>query len=396
MSVKPAERTKNIKYAVRDVVQLAREVEAGGKDMIYLNIGDPNQYGFRTPEHMIEAVHRAMRFNQNGYAPSEGTPDATEAIRAEAARKGIKAEYVCVTTGGSEGIDMALTALVNPGENVLTPSPGYPLYTAVLAKLGAELNPYLLNEDDGWQPDIDDLANRVNDRTRAIILINPNNPTGSVYSRERLLAIVEIARKHRLVIFSDEIYDKLLLDGDEHVSVASIAGDVPVLTFNGISKSYLAPGWRIGWVIMSGPGNVIGDFNAALMKLARARLSSSYPMQCAIKPALEGPQDHLRAVGDELRLRRDITVEMLRAIDGIELVPPRAAFYAFPKIEIERDDHDFVCDLIRATGVVTVHGSGFGQKPGTRHFRVVYLPAPELLRDAYTRIAGFVKDGARA
>ena len=388
----PSHRTEKITYAVRDIVLLADEVARQGKEMLYLNIGDPNKFDFQTAPHIVEAVSRAMRDNYNGYAPSSGIEEGRQAIINCARSKGIdRIRDVFVTTGASEAIDICLTALVNPGENVLIPSPGYPLYSAIINKLSGEPRPYYLNEDDNWQPDIEDIASRIDEKTRAIVIINPNNPTGAVYREEVLRGIIDLALEHNLVIFSDEIYDSLILDEIPHVSTASLNGDVPVITFNGLSKNYLAPGFRIGWGIVSGPEDELRDYVEAINKLLRARLCANHPIQWAIKVALEGEQDQLIEVRQKLRRRRDITVEMLNAIDGITCVKPEGAFYAFPRLHIEGSDDEFVRELIRETGVVVVPGSGFGERPGTKHFRVVYLAPEEVLEKAYGRIDNFIR-----
>ncbi len=386
----PAKRTENITYAVRDIVVLAQEVAKSGKEMLYLNIGDPNLFDFETPRKMIEAAYRAMLENKNGYAPSSGIAEARDAIAWEAERKGIRnVRDIFVTTGASEAIELALTALVNEGENVLTPTPGYPLYTAVASKLQAIENPYYLNEENGWQPDIEDIKSKINEKTKAIIIINPNNPTGSNANKETILQLIELAREHNLVIFADEIYDKLLFDGNEHISIASLDSEAPVITFGGLSKNYLAPGWRIGWGVVSGNSEILDDYIEAINKMLRARLSASHPIQYAIAPALKGDNEHLAETMEKLTRRRDMTVEMLNAIDGIDCVKPEGAFYAFPRLNKVSDDAKFVAELIKATGVVVVPGSGFGQAPGTQHFRVVFLPPENVLEKAYKSIAEF-------
>ncbi|NOX58585.1 MAG: aminotransferase class I/II-fold pyridoxal phosphate-dependent enzyme [Planctomycetes bacterium] len=388
----PARRTENIKYAVRDVVALAQEVAATGKSMCYLNIGDPNLFDFQTPAHIVEAVHQAMKANKNGYAPSSGIKNALASINAQAASQGIESiQHTFVTTGASEAIDLALTALVNEGENVLTPSPVYPLYTAILSKIDGVNNPYYLDEANNWEPDIADIASKINDKSRAIILLSPNNPTGTVYSQETLRAVLDLAIKHNLVIFSDEIYDKLLLDDMPYTSTASLSQDVPVVTFNGMSKAYLAPGFRIGWGIVSGPAGVVGDYCEAIQKLERARLSANHPEQYAISAALDGDHAFLEPVLKKLRSRRDLTVERLNAIDGISCVPPQAAFYAFPRLDLGIDDETFVQKLVRETGTVCVHGSGFGQRPGTQHFRVVFLAPEDTLNRAFDNIEAIAR-----
>jgi alanine-synthesizing transaminase len=388
-----AHRLDNVRYAIRDLAVIADGVAKQGHKVLCLNVGDPNIFDFKTPPHLIEAVYKAMRDNKNGYAPSPGIPEALEAIRGEAARKGITSvRDVFVTYGASEAVEICLTALLNPGDEILTPCPDYPLYSAVLAKLGVKYIPYYLNEDDGWQPDLVDLKPKVTSNTRALVLINPNNPTGSVCSRRMLEQIADLARRHNLVIFADEIYDKLMLDGDEHISLASVAPDIPVVTFGGLSKNYLAPGWRLGWGITSGDIAAVKPYIEGIHRLLRARLSANHPEQYAVKPALEGPQDHLIATNRRLRAQRDLTVKSCNAIPRMSCVAPRGAFYAFPRIEIPEGDDVFVKELLLQKHVLVVHGSGFGQKPGTKHFRLVFLPDEPTLTQAYAAIAEFMRE----
>jgi alanine-synthesizing transaminase len=388
--ISPAVRTKKITYAVRDIVVLANEVAKTGKEMLYLNIGDPNLFDFAPPRHMVEATHQAMLNNFNGYSPSSGIKPALDAIAKEAERKNIgNVQDIFVTTGASEAIDICLTALVNDGENVLTPTPGYPLYTAIQSKLQTMENPYYLNEKNGWQPDLEDIRSKINDKTRAIIIINPNNPTGSNCSKETLKDLIKIAQDNNLVIFADEIYDKLLFEGEQHTSIASLNSEIPMITFGGLSKNYMVPGFRIGWGIVSGNRAVLKDYIEAINKLLRARLSANHPEQYAIPSALEGDQSHLEIANKKLTSRRDMTVEMLNKIPGISCVKPEGAFYAFPRLHMNTPDNVFVAELIKETGVVVVPGSGFGQRPETNHFRVVFLPPEELLMKAYKNIADF-------
>jgi len=389
----PASRTANITYAVRDVVLLAEQVAATGKEMLYLNIGDPNLFDFATPPHIIDAVTEAMRANHCGYAPSAGVESARQAIRAEAERKGIKAiQDIFITSGASEAIDLCLTALLEPGQNVLTPVPGYPFYTAMLAKLKAKENFYYLDESNGWQPDVADIAAKIDKDTRGIVVVNPNNPTGSLAGRDTLQAIVDLAGKHNLLILADDIYDKLVFDGAEFVPPASLSDEVPMVTFNGMSKSYLAPGFRLGWGIVTGPAEALGDYVEAINKMLRARLSANHPEQWAVPVALEGDHGHVTEMVAKLTRRRDLTVEMLNAVDGISCVPPGGAFYAFARLHTDRPDTEFTAELCRRTGVVVVPGSGFGQAPGTQHFRVVFLPEEKILADAYRRIGEFASE----
>jgi alanine-synthesizing transaminase len=391
-----ASRLENVRYAIRDLACVADEVALQGHKILALNIGDPNVFDFVTPAHLIEAVYRAMKDGKNGYAPSAGIKEALDAIRGEAVRKGItNIRDIFVTSGVSESVDICLTALLNPGEDILTPCPDYPLYSAVLAKLDIGLNTYYLNEEDGWQPDLDDIKSKITPRTRGIVLINPNNPTGSVCSRKMLQDIAELARRHNLVIFADEIYDKLILDDDQHISLAAVAPDVPVVTFGGLSKNYLAPGWRIGWGVVSGDPAIVKPYVEAIGKLLRSRLCANHPEQYAIKPALEGPQEHLIEVRKKLRTRRDLTVKWCNSTPRVSCVSPRGAFYAYPRLDIPEGDDVFVKELLLQKHVLVVHGSGFGQKPGTKHFRIVFLPDEKTLSSAYAAIAEFMRERYR-
>ena len=391
--ISAATRLDNVRYAIRDLACIADEVARAGHKILPLNIGDPLNFDFQTPAHMIEAVYKAMRDGRNGYAPSSGIKEALDAIRAEAARKGItNIQDVFVTSGVSESVDVCLAALLNPGENLLTPSPDYPLYSAVLAKLGVALNTYDLNEEDGWQPDLEDVCAKISPQTRGLVLINPNNPTGAVCTRPMLESIADLARRHNLVIFADEIYDKLILDNDQHFSLAAVAPDVPVVTFGGLSKNYLAPGWRIGWGVVSGDAALVKPYVEGINRLLRARLCANHPEQYAIRAALEGPQDHLAGVLKKLRSRRDLTVRWCNSTPRVSCVSPRGAFYAFPRIDIPEGDDIFVRELLLSKHVLVVHGAGFGQRPGTKHFRIVFLPDEDTLRRAYESIGDFMRE----
>lgn len=385
----PARKTENITYAIRDIIVLADEVAKTGKEMLFLNIGDPNVYDFRTPNHIIDSVNNAMKNNKNGYAHSSGVKSALDAIERDAEKKGINNILdVFISTGASEAIEICLSALLNAGENFLMPTPGYPLYTAVQSKLELEPNPYYLDEANGWQPDIEDIRSKINDKTKAIVIINPNNPTGSVCNKETLLQIIDLALEHELLIISDEIYDKLYFDGGKHIAIASLNPDVSCITFSGLSKNYIAPGFRIGWGVASGKREVMSEYLEAVNKILRARVCANHPIQHAVLDALEGDQGHLVDMVARLERRRDITKHMLDKIDGIDLVKPMGAFYAFPKIDVDDDAH-FCAELLKATGVIVVPGNGFGQRPGTHHFRVVILPPEEVLEKAFGYIGEF-------
>ncbi|MBE2279087.1 MAG: aminotransferase class I/II-fold pyridoxal phosphate-dependent enzyme [Ignavibacteriaceae bacterium] len=390
--IQAAKRTEKITYAIRDIIVVSNEVAKTGKEMLYLNIGDPNIYDFAPPRHMLDRTYEAMLANKNGYSPSSGIIPAVDAIKREANRKGIKEVHdAFITHGASEAIDICLTALVNDGENVLTPSPGYPLYTAIAAKLSAYENPYYLDESNGWQPDVEDIKKKINDKTKAIVLINPNNPTGSLCSKEVLEEIIKLADQHKLVIFADEIYDKLLFDGKEHIAVASLTDEVPVITFGGLSKNYFVPGFRIGWGVVSGNKNKLAHYLDAINRILRSRLSANHAQQYCIQEALEGDQSHIGEAMKKLHIRRDLTFKMLNEIEGISCVKPEGAFYAFPRLHTDKSDFEFVKGLIKETGAVVVHGSGFGQVPGTHHFRVVFLPNEEILTKAYNGIGEYFK-----
>jgi alanine-synthesizing transaminase len=389
----PATRMANVRYAIRDLAVVADEVARQGHKILYLNIGDPCKFDFPTPPHMVEAVLKAMRDGHNGYADSLGIKPAIDAIYNEAERNGFRQiQSVFVGMGSGEVIESCLTALLNPGDNVLTPRPEYPLYGAVMAKLDCPVNDYDLDEDNDWQPDVTDIERKINSRTRAILLINPNNPTGSVYAQETLESVLELARQHGLVIFADEIYEKLIFDPREkHISIATLATDVPVVTFNGLSKAYLVPGWRIGWGIATGPREILQPYMESVHRLLRARISAPHPFQHAIRPALEGPQHHISEMCEKLRRRAEITIEWAKRTPRVKLAPPKGAFYAHPTIEVPEDDLTFVTDLLKQKHVLVVHGSGFGQKPGTHHFRIVFLPQETVLDAAYEAITEFMR-----
>ncbi|MBI4463615.1 MAG: aminotransferase class I/II-fold pyridoxal phosphate-dependent enzyme [Acidobacteria bacterium] len=392
LEVRPSERSANIRYAIRDILNLAQEAQAAGKELLPLNIGDPLLFDFRTPRHIIEATYQAMLAGRNGYAPSAGVEEAIEAVRREASSLGMRnIQDVFITSGVSEGIEIAFAALLNTGENILIPSPGYPLFEATLAKLGFEAIPYYLDETNGWQPDLSQMARLINGRTRAIVVINPNNPTGAVCHRERLRGILDLAARHGLLTFSDETYSKLLLDPLEHVPLASLISEQPVVTFNGLTKAYLVPGFRVGWGILSGDERNVADYREAIAKMLRVRLCANHPAQFAIRPALEGNQGHIPEMVAKLRRRRELIVSLLNSVPNIRCSSPQAAFYAFPRLEISRSDQEFVADLIRQTGVLVVPGTGFGQQPGSKHFRLVFLPAEETLEKALNLIGAFAR-----
>jgi alanine-synthesizing transaminase len=389
-----ASRIGGFTYAIRNIVAEARKVEASGLKVRYLNIGDPIPFGFETPPHMIEAVARAVRDGHNGYAPSVGIAPAREAVTVECVNRGMPmtADRVVITSGTSEGIELALTALAESGDEVLVPVPTYPLYTAVLAKIGARPVFYRTDAGRGWQPDLDHVRSLVSPRTRALVVIDPNNPTGATYPADTRRALLEIADTNNLPLLADEVYADLAFDGPVP-AFASQNPDAPVITFSSLSKAYLAPGWRAGWMAV-GRTDRLDDVLAAVKKLADGRLCSTGPMEYALVAALTGDRSHQAAFRAALRERAILSHERLNAIAGISSVMPAAAFYAMPRVALPRGvtDQDYVLGLLRATGVLCVYGSGFGSTPADGFFRVVFLARPAELSAIYDLIAGFTRD----
>jgi alanine-synthesizing transaminase len=389
-----AGRISGFVYAIRNIVAEAKRVEATGTTVRYLNIGDPILFGFSTPPHLIEAVDRAVRDGHNGYVPSAGIAAAREAVADECTRRGmpLSADRVVLTAGTSEGIELALTALAEAGDEVLIPSPTYPLYTAVLAKIGARPVFYRTDPGNGWLPDLDHLRSLITPSTRAIVAIDPNNPTGAVYPPAVRRALVEIADAHNVPLLADEVYADVAFDGPLP-AIAAGYPDAPVITFSSLSKAYLAPGWRAGWMGV-GRTDRLDDVLAAVKKLADGRLCATGPMEYAITAALNGDRSHQAAFRDALRARAEVTTTRLNAIDGITVVAPTAAFYAMPRVALPPGvtDEEYVIGLLRATGVLCVYGSGFGARPEDGFFRIVFLASPEELAPIYDDIGRFTAE----
>jgi len=389
-----AERVRGFSYAIRNIVAEARKIEASGRTVRYLNIGDPIIFGFQTPPHMIEAVERAMHDGDNGYAPSVGILKAREAVAAECVQRGMPMhpDRVVVTSGTSEGIELALTALAGPGDEVLIPVPTYPLYTAVLAKIGARAVFYRTDERRGWQPDVDHIRSLISPATRALVVIDPNNPTGATYSAEARRALVDLSYQHNFPLLADEVYADLAFDGPVP-AIAALNPDAPVITFSSLSKAYLAPGWRAGWLAVAQTDR-LDDVLGGIKKLADGRLCSTGPMEHALAAALTGDRSHQQMFRDALRERARVTFEQMNAIEGVTCVAPTAAFYAMPRVALPagKTDEDFVLGLLRATGVLCVYGSGFATAPGDGYFRIVFLASPPELREIYQLIAHFTRE----
>jgi alanine-synthesizing transaminase len=386
-----ARRVGQFSYAIRNIVVEAQRVEAAGMPVRYLNIGDPVAFGFRTPAHLIEAVERAITDGHNGYGPSAGITAARESVAAEYARRGwaVSPDRVFITAGTSEGIELALSAIVDPDEEVLVPMPTYPLYTAVLAKIGARASYYRTDPDRGWAPDLAHLTSLITPATRAVVVIDPNNPTGATYSTAVRRALLDLAERRGLVVLADEVYGDLGYDGPV-APIASLYPDAPVVSFSSLSKAYLAPGWRTGWMAISSSPR-FDEMVAAVRKLADGRLCSTVPMQYAVAAALDGDRSHQVSFRAALRERARLTSDSLNAIPGFTCMTSTAGFYAMPRLALPpgRTDEDYVLALLRATGVLLVYGSGFGMPPADGFMRIVYLASPADLREVYRLMAEF-------
>ncbi|MEO8081848.1 MAG: pyridoxal phosphate-dependent aminotransferase [Caldimonas sp.] len=388
----------NVCYDIRGpVLEKARQMEEEGQHIIKLNIGNIAAFGLEPPDEIVQDMIRNLP-NAAGYTDSKGLFAPRKAIvhyMQQKQVKGVTVDDVFLGNGASELITMSMNALLNDGDEVLIPAPDYPLWTASVALSGGTPVHYLCDEANDWLPDLDDMAAKVTARTRAIVVINPNNPTGALYSDELLVKIVELARRHGLIVFADEIYDKTLYDGATHTSIASLADDVLFLTFNGLSKNYRSCGYRAGWMVVSGEKRHAADYIEGLGMLASMRLCSNTPGQLAIQTALGGYQsiDDLVAPGGRLARQRDLAHELLVAIPGVSCVKPKAALYLFPKLDpalypIE-DDQQFAYELLAEQKVLIVQGSGFNW-PSPDHLRVVFLPNSDDLTDAIGRIATFL------
>ena len=375
----------------------ANRMERDGTNILKLNIGNPAPFGFRTPDEVIYDMRHQLT-DCEGYSPSQGLFAARKAIMQYAQLKhlpNVDIDSIYTGNGVSELINLSMSALLDDGDEILIPSPDYPLWTACATLAGGTAVHYICDEQSDWYPDMEDIKKKINHRTKAIVLINPNNPTGALYPREVLQQIVDIAREHQLIIFSDEIYDRLVMDGEEHVSIASLAPDLFCVTFSGLSKSHMIAGFRIGWMILSGNKAVAKDYIEGLNMLSNMRLCSNVPAQAVVQTALGGHQsvnDYI-VPGGRIYEQREYVYKALCDIPGISAVKPKAAFYIFPKIDTKKfnitNDEQFALDLLREKKLLIVHGSGFNWKEPD-HFRVVYLPRIEVLEDAMGKLGEFL------
>ena len=395
---KKSTKLDNVLYDVRGpVVDEAARMEEAGMQVLKLNIGNPAPFGFRAPDEVIYDMRRQLT-ECEGYSDSKGLFAARKAIMQYAQIKkipNVTMEDIYTGNGASELINLSMSALLDTGDEVLVPSPDYPLWTASVTLAGGTAVHYICDEEADWNPDIADIKKKVNERTKAIVLINPNNPTGALYPKEVLQEIVEIARQNQLIIFSDEIYDRLVMDGEEHISIASLAPDLFCVTFSGLSKSHMIAGYRIGWMILSGRKEMAKDYIQGINMLSNMRLCSNVPAQSIVQTSLWGYQSVADYIvpGGRIYEQREYIYKALNDIPGISAVKPKAAFYIFPKIDVKKfnitDDEKFALDLLRDKKILLINGRGFNWKQPD-HFRVVYLPRIEVLEDAVGKIADFL------
>ncbi len=395
---KKSSKLDNVLYDVRGpVVDEASRMEASGMQILKLNIGNPAPFGFHTPDEVIYDMRQQLT-ECEGYSASNGLFSARKAIMQYAQLKhipNVSIEDIYTGNGVSELINLCMSALLNDGDEILIPSPDYPLWTACATLAGGKAVHYICDEQSDWYPDIDDIKKKVNEKTKAIVIINPNNPTGALYPKEILEQITEVARQNNLIIFSDEIYDRLVMDGEEHISIASLAPDLFCVTFSGLSKSHMIAGFRIGWMILSGNKAIAKDYIEGIRMLSNMRLCSNVPAQSIVQTALGGHQsvNNYIVPGGRIYEQREFIYNTMTQIPGITAVKPKAAFYMFPKLDVKKfnitDDEKFALDLLRDKKILLIHGGGFNWKTPD-HFRVVYLPRIEVLKESVEKIADFL------
>lgn len=395
--VKVTKRASNIEYAIRDIVVHAREVAKTGKKIFYLNIGDPVAFDFDTPQHVKQALVKAVEEGSNAYSPSEGLPELRQAISQKEKRVNdvdVSMDNVIVTSGISEAIQMVMAAMIDSGDEILLPGPTYPPYISYARFFEGKPVTYETVEEESWQPEVDDLRAKITPKTRAIVIINPNNPCGALYEEKVVKQIVDLAGEHNLPVVSDEIYDQIIYE-KKFVSTASLAKDVPVVGLNGFSKAHLMTGWRLGYVYFHDERDQLQDLKQCVEKETRIRLCANTPVQKAGIAALNGPQDHIKEMVGKLKERRDYALTRMKQIDGISCAKPAGAFYVFPRVHGVgrrwRTDIEFALQLLKETGVLFVHGSGFDPVYGSGHVRAVILPPIETLEKAFDELERFMQ-----
>jgi len=390
-TLKVSKKVVGVEYAIRDIVLAARKVEQTGMKVDYLNIGDPVQFGFQPPDNVKQALINSINKGENYYSTSEGLLELREEIAKKENAKGlsITADDVLITNGVSEGLDMVISSIVEEGDEVLLPGPYYPPYASYVRLHGGLPVEFSVDLNNST-PDIDDIKSKITSKTVAICLISPNNPTGVVFNENALKELVDIANEHNLYIICDEIYDQIIFD-DKFVGIGKVTGDSPVIVLNGFSKVHLMSGWRIGYIAFNRSPQ-LEALREHLPKLARVRIATSLPVQHAALESLRGPQNYINDFVSEMKKHRDLVVKRLNEMPGLSCSNPKGAFYAFPKIENNRfgSDKEFVTKLLESKGVLTVHGSGFGEQYGSGHFRLVYLPSIKILDSAMNKIEEFV------
>lgn len=393
--IKASRRSMGMNYAIREVTVPAAAAAARGLKMYNFNIGDPNKWDFETPEYFKETLRQAVDNTDNGYGDSQGNLNLRQAIVDRELEKNdvhISSDDVYITSGVSECINVMMGALIEPGDEVLVPGPGYPSYAQYINFYEGNVVPYRQIEEENWRPDIDMMRDRITNRTKAIVVINPNNPTGAVYAEKDLRAIGDLAAEYDIPLISDEIYDKIVFDG-KFFSISRLPSDIPRVILNGFSKVNLMPGWREGYCYFMDQHGLMDEVRQGMMKQFRARICANVPCQEAARASLQGPQDYIVEMNRKLKERAEFTYKRLNEIPGISANKARGALYTFPKVELTdwKTDKDFVFDLIDHTGLVFVHGTGFCEEFGKGHFRTILLPPMNMLEEAYDILDKFMR-----
>lgn len=397
--MQPSLRSKNLQSPIRDIVALAKKLQAGGKRIYYFNIGDPNKFDFDTPDYLKEELIRVVKDRAGHYSNSRGDETLIKAIVERENKKNelnVTENDVLITEGISEGLMFLFGALIEQGrgDEIILPGPAYPPYLEWIKFFGGTPVGYQNVEDNGWEPDVDDLRKKISEKTRAIVIINPNNPTGAVYDKSTLKEMIDVASENNILLISDEIYDKLIFGKTEHVGVSSLAKDVSVIGLNGFSKVYLVPGWRSGYMFFHDPEDKLTELKNAIIMEARQRLSACTPIMKACAVAFKGPQDHIQEMNKKLKKRAMFAYKRLNEIDGIRTQKPEGAFYIFPSVDLNgkwKSDKEFCLDVLNNIGLALPHGSGFDPVYGKNHFRSVILPPVDMMEEAFSKLEEFMK-----